>query len=32
LIVPVFVKIMLACLVCLTVVGGLIGLFKWLAG
>jgi hypothetical protein len=29
---PVFVKIMLACLICLTVVGGVTGLFKWLAG
>lgn len=29
---PTFVKFMLACLVCLTVMGGVIGLFKWLAG
>ncbi len=29
---PTFVKFMLACLVCLTVVAVVTGLFKWLAG
>jgi hypothetical protein len=29
---PTFVKFMLACLICLTVVGVVTGLFMWLAG
>jgi hypothetical protein len=28
---PKFVKFLLACLICLTVMGGLIGLIQWLA-